>query len=103
MTFLEKLSKLTPKHLEELGNVSETEQLDAFVSKHGIDLNAEEKTQVLDYLKNGKLPLEDEALDLVAGGRNGTGHGSRPIMMVNKAPVSQNDPFSSQGDANNKE
>ena len=100
MTFIEKLSKLAPNHLEELANVMDLEQLDAFASIHHIDLNPEEKAQAVEYLKNGKLLLEDEALTLVAGGRNG--HGSRPVYLVTNAPVSQNTPFPPQGDENNQ-
>jgi NADH pyrophosphatase NudC (nudix superfamily) len=42
--------------------------LEAFCKKRGIELAAEEKDEVAEYFKTGKMPLADEELENVAGG-----------------------------------
>ena len=68
MTFTEKFANLTPEHLEKFNALKDGAGLDALLTESGIELTAEEKTKVLEYIESGKLSLADEELDNVAGG-----------------------------------
>lgn len=68
MTLMEKFATLTPEQREKFAEVKDAAALDAFVSEQGIDLTDEEKTQTLEYIKTGVLPLDDDELDAAAGG-----------------------------------
>jgi len=71
MTFTEKFANLTPEYLEKFNALKESAGLDALLTEAGLELTAEEKTKVLQYIETGKLPLADEELDNVAGGGGG--------------------------------
>jgi len=68
MTIAEKFANLTPEHLEKFKALKDSAGLDAFLTETGLELTAEEKAKVLQYIESGKLPLADEELDNVAGG-----------------------------------
>ena len=69
MLLAEKFAKLTPEQIRELNAIKDEMELDAFVTQTGLELTDDEKAQSMEYIKTGSLPLEDEALDYVAGGR----------------------------------
>ncbi len=68
MTLTEKFKELKPEQRDELANLKDFTELDAFTSKHSIELSEEEKLEAKEYLESGKLPLGDDELDMVAGG-----------------------------------
>ena len=68
MTLLKKLQALTPGQWGKFHALKDGAGLDAFLSETGVELTAEEKAQALEYIESGKLPLDDEKLDNVAGG-----------------------------------
>jgi len=68
MTIAEKFAKLTPEQLEKFSTLKDKAELDAFLSGPGLELTDEEKTQVSEYIKSGKLTLSEEELENVAGG-----------------------------------
>ncbi len=75
MDLVEKCLKLTPEQREELVNVKDLADLNAFVSKHSIELSEEELLPAQKYIEHNKLPLSDYDLDMVAGGQhNYTNH-----------------------------
>ena len=68
MTQKENFKGITPEHLEKFKVLKDSAGLDALLTEAGIELTAEEKTKVLEYIESGKLPLADEELENVAGG-----------------------------------
>ena len=72
MALQEKIMKLSPEQREKLFAVKDEAVLDAFVSEHGIELTAEERSEALVYLNKHEMPLSDEELDNVAGGGSRT-------------------------------
>ena len=76
MTLTEKFANLTPGQREKFNALKDSAGLDTFLSETGLELTVEEKTQVLEYIASGKLPIADEELENVAGG--GCGGGSGP-------------------------
>jgi len=73
MTLTGKFIGLTPEQREKFNALKDSVGLEAFLSETGLELKVEEKAQVLEYIASGILPLADEELDNVAGGRCGSG------------------------------
>ncbi|MCL2078569.1 MAG: hypothetical protein FWH17_01855 [Oscillospiraceae bacterium] len=68
MTMQEKFAALTPLQREKLDELKDNAKMEAFLSENDIKLTDEEKTQILEFIESGKLPLSDEQLENVAGG-----------------------------------
>ena len=68
MTITEKFATLTTEQQEKFNALKDGAGLDAFLSDTGLELTEEEKAQVLEFIETGKLPIDDDELDAVAGG-----------------------------------
>jgi hypothetical protein len=78
MTLTERFASLTPKHREQFAAVKDEAALDAFAAEHGVELTAEDKTSVLEYFQSGVIPLDDDDLEAVAGGKSNNAPTPRP-------------------------
>ena len=72
MTLIQKFATLTTEQKEQFTAVKDEAALEAFASKHGIDLSDELKADAAEYFRTGVLPLDDDELDNVAGGGCGS-------------------------------
>jgi hypothetical protein len=68
MSIAEKYKNLSAEQREKFNALKDSAGLDIFLSETGMDMNPDEKAQVLQYIESGKLPLTDEELENVAGG-----------------------------------
>ena len=68
MNLTERFAALTPEQREKFNALKDGAGLDAFLTETGFELTDEEKTQILEYIASGQLPLADEELESVAGG-----------------------------------
>ena len=68
MTLTEKVRALIPTQREAFNIVKDEAGLEKFLAETGVTLTDEERAQTSEFLKSGKLPLEDEELTNVAGG-----------------------------------
>ena len=68
MTLHEKFQALTPEQREKFNTVKDSAGLDAFLTETGLELTADEKEQVTEFITTGKQPLSDDDLNAVAGG-----------------------------------
>ena len=69
MTLSEKYKTLTAEQKEALAAVKTPEALDAFLAENNLVLSDEEKQQAMEYFNTGAVPLSDDDLDSVAGGK----------------------------------
>jgi len=68
MTLQEKFAALTPEQREQFSALKDRAGLDTFLTETCLELAADEKAQVLEYIASGQLPLADDELESVAGG-----------------------------------
>lgn len=73
MKLAEKLASLSPEQRVQLNAVKDMDKLAAFASEQGMELTTGEMQGVLEYIKTGVLPLEDEELEAATGGTAGAG------------------------------
>jgi hypothetical protein len=74
MGFREKLGKLTKEQNMELLRMDSEAERAAFLAEHGISLTLQEKVDFAIFKKTGIKLLEDDELDLVAGGQERFSH-----------------------------
>jgi hypothetical protein len=68
MSLTERYKNLSAEQRETFNALKDSAGLDIFLSATGIEMNPDEKAQVLEYITSGKLPLSDEELENVSGG-----------------------------------
>ncbi len=68
MTIFKKFTLLTAEQRMEYANLKDITELESLAREHGIELSEDEKVQVQEYFISGKLSLDDNDLDMVAGG-----------------------------------
>jgi hypothetical protein len=68
MTLTGRIASFTSEQREKLGAAKTADELDAFLTAEKIELTAEEKKTVIEYLTTGTAALADDDLDAVAGG-----------------------------------
>ncbi len=68
MNLSEKFASLTKEDKERLGAVEDMPELEAFLSEHGIELTGDQKAALLEGIRSGVKPIEDDELNAVAGG-----------------------------------
>ena len=70
MTLQEKFASLTTEQHRKFSAIEDGAGLDTFLTETGLELTADEKEQVTEFITSGKQPLSDDDLDAVAGGNN---------------------------------
>jgi len=68
MLLAERFTNLTQEQKDKLNTIKDIDELNDFVDQTDLKLTEKEKIQAMEFIKTGILPLEDEALDSVAGG-----------------------------------
>lgn len=86
MTLSDMFATLTAKQREALKSIKDITGLEAFLLDSGLTLNAQEKENVLAYLITGKLSLEDDDLNSVAGSA-GSGSSYEQMARAEGRPV----------------
>jgi len=74
MSLLEKIATLTQEQHEKILEVKTSEDLEKFLTKTGLRLTEEEKSQIHNYVNTGLAELSDDELDNAAGGHGGMCH-----------------------------
>jgi hypothetical protein len=69
MKLAEKLANLNPTQQEKLEALEDSAAFDAFLLETDLTLTDEEKAEVLATIEGDKVPLADDELDDVAGGK----------------------------------
>ena len=69
MSLTAKFNGLTSEQQEAFGEVKSAEALDKFIADNNIILTDEEKSNVVEYIETGMMPLSDDDLDAVVGGK----------------------------------
>jgi len=70
MNLTERFATLTPEQREKFYTIKDSAGLDAFLTETGLELTADEKEQVTEFITSGKQPLSDDELNAVAGGQD---------------------------------
>ena len=66
----EKFANLTAEQQQQIREIKDAAGLDAFLASEKIVLDESDKAAVLSYFETGKQPLDDDDLDVVAGGED---------------------------------
>ena len=69
MSLASKFNELTSEQQEVFKEVKSVESLDIFLTDNNIVLTDEEKANIIEYLKTGMMPLDDDDMDAVTGGK----------------------------------
>ena len=72
MSLTTKFSELTSEQQEAFNKIKSVEALDKFLADNNVTLTDEEKSNVVEYFETGMLPLDDDDLDAVTGGKGST-------------------------------
>ena len=70
MNFAEKFTNLTAEQRQQIQGIKDIAGLDVFLSSEKIALDEAERAEALSYFETGKQPLDDDDLDVVAGGED---------------------------------
>ena len=68
MTMKEKIENFTDEQIIQLMTVKDEADLDKFFNSADIHMEDEQKTQLMEYIKTGKINLTDEEMENVTGG-----------------------------------
>ena len=72
MSLTAKFNELTSEQQEAFNEIKSVEALDKFLADNNITLTDEEKSSVVEYFETGMLPLSDDDMDAVTGGKGST-------------------------------
>ena len=70
MTLIEKFKTLTPEQQEKFYKIKNEKDFDAFLNEYNFEITDVFRTKVLEYIKTDQLPLSDEDLENVSGGKD---------------------------------
>jgi hypothetical protein len=70
MTTAEKFAALTPAQQEKMESLKDSTEFDAFLRETGLDLTDEEKSAAISLIESGLVPLSDDEMDDIAGGKS---------------------------------
>ena len=68
MTMKEKIEGFSDEQIVQLMTIKDEAELDKFLVSVDIHMEDEQKTQMMEYIKTGKIDLSDEEMENVAGG-----------------------------------
>ena len=71
MSVIKKFNELTSEQQEAFNEIKSVEALDKFIADNNINLTDGEKSSVVVYLETGMMPLDDDDMDAVTGGKGG--------------------------------
>ena len=69
MNLTQKFSELSQDQQDQFNALKNGAELDAFLAENKIELSAEESADILEYIDTGRLPLSDDDMETVAGGK----------------------------------
>ena len=72
MSLTTKFNELTSEQQEAFNEIKTVEALDKFILDNNITLTDEEKSSIIEYFETGMLPLSDDDMDAVTGGKGST-------------------------------
>gem|GEM_PF-783859 len=69
MSLTAKFNELTSEQQEAFKEIKSAEALDKFIADNNITLTDEEKSSVVEYIETGMMPLSDDDMGAVTGGK----------------------------------